>query len=136
VASAALPNVNTSELGDATGSLADLRSGGSASLASGNQSRAIELLDAASSQVLADRARLGAFDRFTLDSSQEVLTSTAINLSSALSHIRDTDVALETARLVQGQILVQSSLATVGLSMRRGVAAGLLGSASDFGRWF
>jgi flagellin-like hook-associated protein FlgL len=136
VASVTLPHLHTSELGDSTGTLADLRSGGSASLASGDHSRAIDLLDAASSHVLEDRARLGAFQRFTLDSSQEVLASTAVNLSFALSHIRDTDVALETARLVQGQIFVQSSLAAVGFSMRRGVAAGLLGSALSFGQLF
>jgi flagellin len=131
-ASITLPNVSTSNLGDATGTLADLRSGGAASLASGNYTRASELLDAASSQVLQDRGRLGAFQRFTLGSSQEVLASAAVNLSSALSHIRDTDMAMETARLVQAQILVHSSLAAVSLSMRRGVVAGLLGPSLFF----
>jgi flagellin len=126
VASVTLPNVSTSNLGDGAGSLADLRTGGAASLGSGHYAQAAELLSAASSQVLQDRARLGAFSKYTLDGSRQVLGAAAVNLSSALSQIRDTDVAAEAARLVQGQILAQSSIAAVGLSMRRGFVAGFL----------
>jgi flagellin len=126
VASVTLPSVSTASLGDAGGSLADLRSGGSASLESGNHARAAEILDAASSRVLQDRARLGAFSKYTLDSSRQVLGAAAVNLSSALSQIRDTDFAVESARLVQSRILAQSSLAAVGLGGRRALAASLL----------
>ena len=126
VASVTLPHVSAASLGDGAGSLADLRSGGTASLGSGNFARAAELLTAASSQVLVDRARLGAFSKYSLDSSRQVLGAAAVNLSSALSQIRDTDFAVEAARLVQGKILAQSSLAAVGFSTRRGTMAGLL----------
>ena len=55
----ALPRVDSHALGGASGRLADLRTGGSASLESANLNRAFAILEDAEGDVLAARARLG-----------------------------------------------------------------------------
>ena len=60
-----------------------------------------------------NRAEAGAFEKFTLDSSRAVLTRAVENVSGALSNILDTDVAQESARLVQAQILTRAATQSV-----------------------
>jgi flagellin len=122
-----LPAISTSELGTADGRLRDLASGGSASLGSGSLAQAVEILDAARVQVLNARASVGAFERYTIDSSQRLLGSMEENLASALSTIVDTDVAMESSRLVRSQILVDAAVSALMVAgQRRGLIAGLL----------
>jgi flagellin len=124
----ALPNVNATALGGSAGRLSDLTTGGSASLASGNLAGAIDILDTARDQVLEARARAGAFEKYTIQSSQSVLDSMEENLSSAMSSIFDTDVAAETSRLIRSQILVDAATSTMMIVGRqRGLVATLLG---------
>ncbi|MEQ8790119.1 MAG: flagellin [Pirellulaceae bacterium] len=104
-----LPEVSTTALGDETGSLSELRSGGAANLIDGDLARADELLDAARIQLVEDRARLGAFERYTIDSTQAVIDTKLVNLTDAASRIGDTDAASESARLARSMILVESS---------------------------
>ena len=111
-------------MAEAAGRLGELRSGRSADLASGNLSKAIDILDAASSQVLSARARAGSFEQFAVVSTRNVLTSSIVNVSGVLSRIADTDVAAESARLVQALILVEAGLGSVSLANSR--RAGLL----------
>lgn len=126
----ALPQVNGATLGGAVGRLNELRSGGSASLSSGNYAQAIEILDGAQSRVLNARARAGAFERYSIDATQAVLNESIVNISSAISQIGDTDVALESAKLVRSLILVDSGINSVRLTGSRANAArSLLGGA-------
>lgn len=111
-----LPDVRTVALGGASGRLSDLAEGGTASISSGNISDAIKILDAASSQVLDARGRLGAFEKSTIGSSLAVLATTEVNLSAAISRIGDADLAAETALLVRNQILANSAIAMAGLA--------------------
>jgi len=111
-----LPDVRTVALGGASGRLSDLAEGGTASISSGNISDAIKILDAASSQVLDARGRLGAFEKSTIGSSLAVLESTEVNLSAAISRIGDADLAAETSLLVRNQILANSAIAMAGLA--------------------
>jgi flagellin len=106
----ALPEVSSASLGGTAGVLNDLASGGSASLTSGNLAKAFEVLDTASLQILSGRAEAGAFERYSIESSQAVMDSMEENLSSALSQIYDTDVALETSRMIQARILAKMSV--------------------------
>ena len=123
----ALPAVNTSALGGAAGRLSDLAGGRSAGLSSGNLDQALEILDAAQGQVLDARARAGAFEKYTIESTTRVLDGMEENLSAALGVIRDTEVAAETSRLVQSQILVEAAMSTLMLAgRRRGLAGQLL----------
>jgi flagellin-like hook-associated protein FlgL len=120
--SVALPQLGASTLGGAAGVLNDLRSGGSASVSANDPAASIEIARQARSQLLGARAEVGAFQKLTIDSSREVLSRTAVELTSALSSIRDTDVAAETARLVRSRLVSDSALASVrtnGVQARR-----------------
>ena len=123
-----LPTINAAVLGSEAGRLSDLAAGGSASLAGGNLTEAIEILDAARGQVLEARATVGAFEKYTIESSQRLLGSAEENVSLALSSIFDTDVAVETSQMIRSRILVDagiSALKTAG--QRRNLTAELLG---------
>lgn len=119
-----LPNVNTAALGGAAGRLSDLASGGAADISNSNFAAAVDIIDSAQSGVLSARARIGAFEKYTIESSERVLGSMEVNLSSALSQIADTDVAAETSRMVQSQILVQAATSSL---MLAGQSRGLIG---------
>ncbi len=122
-----LPTINSAALGSEDGRLSDLAAGGSASLTSGNLTEAISILDGARSQVLDARARTGAFERYTIESSQRLLDSAEENVSSALSSIFDTDVAVETSRMIRSQILIEAGISALKVGgERRILAAGLL----------
>ena len=114
-----MPTVNTASLGGAAGRLNELFSGGNADLTSGNLAQAMDILDAAGSQITSARAELGAFEKYTIDSSQEVLAGMELNISSARSQIFDTDVAAETSRWVKAQILAKTSIATMDIVAQR-----------------
>jgi len=125
----AVPQLNAATLGGEAGSLSDLASGAAASLAEGDFSTAIEILDAAQSEILRSRAELGAFEKYALESTQVVLDEMEVNLSSSLSEILDTDMALEMSRHVRAQILLQASLSTLGfVGQRTSAVLGLLGN--------
>jgi len=122
-----LPTIATTTLGSTASVLASLRSGGANSLASGNYASAAEAVNAARNQVLSARAQAGAFERFTIDSTREVLASSQENLSAAISRIGDTDVALESSRLIRAQILTQAAVGALRIvNHRRELVLGLL----------
>ena len=111
-----LPNVHSTALGGESGTLSDLTSGGSLSLASGDFSGMIDTLDAARDQVLYARAEAGAFEKYTIESSQRILDDAEVQHSASLSQLLDTDVAEETSNLLRAQILVQTGLSMLGKS--------------------
>ncbi|MBN1909080.1 MAG: flagellin [Pirellulales bacterium] len=115
----ALPNINAAALGGSAGRLSDLASGGSASMTSGNLEQAMAIVDKAESQVLGARARAGAFEKYTIGSSQNLLDSMEESVSEGLSMVRDTDVAKEVSNLVRSQILVQSGISMISLTNSR-----------------
>lgn len=127
-----LPTVSTSALGGSAGRLGELASGGAADLASGRLDRAVAILDNAQAQLVEGRARAGAFEKYTIESSHRVLGRVEESLSSALSLMADTDVAAEASRLVRSQILVNSALSALMVAgQRRSLIAGLIESAGS-----
>ncbi|MEX2141184.1 MAG: flagellin [Pirellulales bacterium] len=127
--SISLPQVDTGSLGGDAGVLRDLASGGTASVAAGQPAAAIDIVRQARSALQKSRASVGAFQALTVESSRAVLSESAVQLTSALSSIRDTDVAAETSRLVRSQLLSSAaffSVRTSGLQSRR-LAAMLIG---------
>ncbi len=127
--SVSLPQVSTGSPGGETGSLRDLASGGTASVAAGQPATSIDIVRQARSELQSARARVGAFQALTLESSRAVLSESAVQLTSALSSIRDADVAAETSRLVRSQLVSSAaffSVRTSGLQSRR-LAAMLIG---------
>jgi flagellin len=105
-------------LGGSSGVLADLRSGGVASLQGGDLEVAANILGEAHSQVLSARAELGTFERYSIDSTQRQLEDAQVQLAGALSAIRDTDFAAESSNLVREMILADTAVATAKLSLR------------------
>ena len=72
---------------------------------------AIALVDEAIDQTTTERAKLGAFQKNTLESNLNNLRVASENLTSAESVIRDTDMAATMADFTKNQILTQSSTA-------------------------
>lgn len=104
-----IQSIAATRLGDTlTGFLSDVRSGGSASLLSGNTASASEIVEKAIRQVSALRGRLGAFERNTIDTNINSLSVALENVTASESVIRDADFARETAALTRSQILTQA----------------------------
>ena len=74
---------------------------------------AIRLVDESLEQLLSMRARLGSIQKNTLETHISVLRSSAVNLTSAESIIRDADIALEFANFTKNQIVTESAAAAV-----------------------
>ncbi len=105
-----MPEVSTAALGGEEGSLSALASGGAANLVDGDLGQAMAILDAADQEVLGARAEMGAFARFTIESSRRVMDAAEVNLSEAVSRIYDTDVALESSRLLRSRLLARTAI--------------------------
>ncbi len=108
-----LPKVNTAALGGPTGMLGELGSGGDFDLSSGNMTDAMSVVDEASSQVLQARSNMGAFEKYTIDSSKSLLDDMQVTVSSAVSSIGDADMAEESSQLLRAQILVTTGIASL-----------------------
>lgn len=104
-----ISSVSTGSLGLDGNFLSSLASGGANSLTSGNLTQAQKTVDAAIKQVSQTRGRLGAFQKFVINSTVNQLGVAFENASAAESAIRDTDFAAETAKLTRAQILAQAS---------------------------
>jgi flagellin len=105
-----IPELNRSALGSSEAKLSDLASGGAVALAKKRYAMAIGAVDAARGQVLATRAKLGSFEKYTIDASRDFVDDLKVTLSESLSRYEDTDVALETAKLVRGQVLANAGV--------------------------
>lgn len=112
-----LPELASTALGGSSASLADIRSGGAASVASGKSESAVEIIGGARQQILSARAKLGAYERNSIDTAQRLFEDTGVNLSASLSRIADADVASESANLVQAMTLADSAVATARLTV-------------------
>jgi flagellin len=107
--SIAIGSVAASRLGSAQyGYLSDIITGGTASLISGNNGTASQIIDQAISQVAVLRGRLGAFQANTVQTNINSLQVALENVTASESSIRDTDFAQETSNLTRNQILAQA----------------------------
>jgi flagellin-like hook-associated protein FlgL len=123
-----LPEIDTAALGGAAGRLSDLVTGGSTSVPGGNAEQAMAILDAAGAQVRDARVQAGAFEKYTVEAAQRTLDQQELNGWETYSRIVDTDVAIESSRMVQAQILVQAATASVLLAgQQRAQIGSLLG---------
>ncbi len=121
-------SVGGGAVGNPSGSLADLRSGGAAALAS-NPALADSILNSAISQIATRRGEIGTVQKYTLEPNIGALQDSVVQLTGALSLISDTDMAEASANLARDQILLQAGMATLGVTNRnRGYAASLLGN--------
>jgi flagellin len=119
-------------LGGNSGVLSALRSGGTANLQGGDLELASRILGEAQSQVLSARAELGAFERYSVDTTLRRLEETSVQSARGLSAIQDTDVAAESSNLVREMILADTAVATAKLALRvRGNLLALTENAFD-----
>lgn len=79
--------------------------------ASGGPQEAIQLFDAAMSEINALRGRIGAFQTHTLESRTRSLAVLNETLSSAQSDLVDTDIAAEMTEFTKNQLLQQTGVA-------------------------
>ena len=111
-----MPNLNAARLGGASGKVSDILSGNDADLIGGNSLTALRVIDDAISQATLSQATVGAFNKNALGSASRVLNSQTTNLTSALSAIQDTNVAVETALLTNNQLMQQATLQALSIS--------------------
>jgi flagellin len=104
-----LPALTSASLGNLNGNLLSLKSAGANSLGNDSAATALEIIDAAISEVTRTRAQIGAFQKNALDTASSMLSSVIENTSAALSSIQDVDVALETALLSNNQLLQETT---------------------------
>ena len=122
-----IEGTKTYQVGNATGTLMDLRSGGAASLAT-NPALADRILSSAISQISMQRGEIGATQKYTLDPNLNSLQDSIVQLIGAKSMIADTDYALAVSNMVRDQILLQAGFQVLGLiNQNRSYAASLLG---------
>lgn len=104
-----IQSVAASKLGDdIVGFLNDVQTGGGSSLVSGNTRAASLIVERAIRQVAILRGRLGAFEKNTLQTNINSLSTAMENVTASESSIRDADFAKETAELTRGQVLTQA----------------------------
>ena len=110
----AIRNMQTNEIGTTgmygNNGLDDIISGSTYALAS-NPAAAVAIIDQAIADVSMERAKLGAFQKFTLESTLNNLGTARENLSASESRIRDVDMAAEMMEFTKNQILVQAGTA-------------------------
>jgi flagellin len=97
------------------GSLSDLRSGGSQSIfVSGNNAGLIA--QEAVERVSMQAGRVGAFNKYQIGSSINILNANKEGLASAIETIGSTDYAEETAKLQRQQTLMSAAISMLGLA--------------------
>ena len=80
-------------------------------LVNGNAQQALTLIDAAINEVSLTRGRLGSLQSAGLQVALNELQTSTTNLTTAQSHIRDTDMATATAAYARENIIYQSATA-------------------------
>jgi flagellin len=122
-----IEGTKTHQVGSATGTLYDLRSGGMASLAT-NPGLADRILGSALSQIAMQRGEIGATQKYTLDPNINALQDSIVALTGAKSMIADADFAIATSNMMRDQILLRAGIQSLGLiNQNRSYAASLLG---------
>lgn len=107
-----IESVSASRLGLPGNNLSQITSGQASSLLD-NPAGAIDAIDAAINQISANRAALGATDRFVLQAQRSALEVAFENLSASESSIRDADIAEEIARGIRGRLLREAGVLTL-----------------------
>ena len=115
--SVGIPAIAPSSLGDVTnGFLESLRTGGAASVSGGHYVKAERIVRTAIEQVAVLAGRLGAFQKDQIDTNINSRRVALENVTASESSIRDADLAIEVAQLTRAQILVQSTVSTLGVA--------------------
>ncbi len=101
--------------GNGTSRVTELKSGGSVALKT-DPGGALSSVREALSEIAGIRGRLGGFQKFQVGSAIRSLQAAQSGLSQAASVIEDTDYALATAALNRQQVLIQATIALLGVA--------------------
>lgn len=104
-----LPDLNVANLNGVNGSLSSVQSGGTNNL-SANAANAVKIIDDAINTAVTGASLIGAFEKYTLGSSETVARKTSEFLGKSYNDIAATDVAIESALLANNQLLQQATL--------------------------
>ncbi len=112
-----IDSLSTYKLGGGNGSvrLSQLKSGGSAALATDTEA-ALTSVREALTEVASTRGRVGGFQKFQVGSSIAGLQAAQTGLTAAASVIGDTDFAMASAELNRQQVLMQSGITLLGIA--------------------
>ncbi len=112
--------------GDSGGFLSDIRGGGTASL-NNDIATAVTVIRKAISDVATERGRIGAFQKFQVQTSINSLEAGKTQLANATSIIGDTDFASTTATLSRETVLLNAAISLLGLAgQQQGLILSLL----------
>ncbi len=105
-----ISSLSSAHLGNGiVGYLSQITSGGTYN-ATDNATQAMKIAREAVTQVARASANIGAFQSYTITSTQNALSDAETALSSAISSIQDTDYALEMANLTRQNALYQAQI--------------------------
>ncbi|MBC8106163.1 MAG: hypothetical protein H7Z14_06200 [Anaerolineae bacterium] len=115
ITSSSTASIGTTVEGSSTYTLADLKTGGGVTTGT----LASKVIAKAISDVSTQRARIGAFDKNTLQTRIATIETSREQMLSAVSMIRDTDYAMEVSRNARFDLLKQSSMLMLTKSNRK-----------------
>ena len=114
-ATLSISSVHAARIGGKSGSLSEIATGRGKSLLD-DPSTAVAIADQALAQISFQQARVGVFSSIILDTAETTLKNQDTSLTAAISFIEDADGALETALLVQNQLLSDNIASALAIS--------------------
>ncbi|MDR2346939.1 MAG: hypothetical protein LBE18_12835 [Planctomycetaceae bacterium] len=112
-----IPSVHSSKLGGENGYLSDIKSGGISDLTT-NINNAFKILEEVTVEISDLRSRLGTFQKSRLEPNIDNINDAIEIETSALSDAVDTDFAVEASELLRQQVLMQSNITALQMSMQ------------------
>jgi len=107
-------SLNSNYLGnDSVGYLGSLKSGGANALSSGNYYAAYNVATTASNQIATERARIGAIQTYTVNTTLSSLSEAKGAMTKSISSIEDADYIAEAANKTRLQLLMQAGIAVL-----------------------
>jgi flagellin len=108
-----MPDVSTAAMGGSAGKLSDLASGGSANLKTGDLEKAQTILDQAQQQLMNSRANVASFEKNTVQTAEANLNAMQLNITSALSSVRDVDMAESMVNMIRTQFQAKALVGVI-----------------------
>ncbi|MDR2644052.1 MAG: hypothetical protein LBC74_14825 [Planctomycetaceae bacterium] len=121
-----VPSIHSSQLGGVSGYLSDIKSNGIRDLIT-DVNAAFTIVDEVIVEISELRSRLGAFQKSRIEPNIDNISDSIEIETGAMSDIIDTDFAVESSELLRQQLLMQSNISVLQMSMQsRQMLLGLL----------
>jgi flagellin len=112
-----VPSVHSSKLGGISGYLSDIKTGGISDLTT-DTNTAFRIIEEVTVEITSLRSRLGTFQKNRLEPNMDNINDAIEIETSAMSDIVDTDFATESSELLRQQLLMQSNISVLQMSMQ------------------